>query len=77
MSNLSGAEFYAAMTANAEQTVIFEVRDCGKIGTLNTKDYRVIFCGVPYDITFIDRVQYAGYLVKIKAELRGDGNGKT
>lgn len=76
VNNLNGSEYYAAMAVNAEQTVVFEVRDCKKIQNVDTKNYRVMFCGVPYNITFADRVQYAGCRVKLKAVIKGDGNGK-
>lgn len=74
-NNLSGGEFWEAMVVNAEQTVVFEVRCCDKIKVLNTKNYRILFKNIPYDITFIDSVQY-NKVVKIKAIVKGEGNGK-
>lgn len=76
VNNLIGGEFWEAMAVNAEQTVVFEIRDCDKVKILNTKDYRILFKNVPYDITFIDFVQYSNKVVKIKAVAKGEGNGK-
>lgn len=75
-NNLSGGEFWEAMVVNAEQTVVFEVRCCDKIKVLNTQDYQILFKSVPYDITFIDSVQYNNKVVKIKAIVKGKANGK-
>ena len=65
-----------AMAVNAEQTVVLEIRYCEKVSELNTKDYRILFKNVPYDITFIDSVQYSNKVIKIKAIVKGEANGK-
>lgn len=78
-NNLSGNEFWAAMTNNAEQTVVFTIRNCKKIKAIDTENYRILFAGIPYDITFIDDMQYSHKDVQIKAtaKTRGKENGKV
>ncbi len=72
-NNLSGNEFWAAMTNNAEHTVEFTVRNCTKIQAIDTENYQVLFAGVPYNITFIDNVRYENKEVKIKATMKMKG----
>ena len=59
-----------------QQTVVLEIRYCEKVSELNTKDYLILFKNVPYDITFIDSVQYSNKVIKIKAIVKGEANGK-
>lgn len=68
VNNLSGREYYAAAQTGAEKNLYFMVRYCSELKELDTKNYRIIFRDKPYNITFVDNVQYKNRTLKIHAE---------
>lgn len=75
-NNLSGKEWQEAALHNAENQLYFVVRYCSEIAGLDTEHYRVMFRGEPYNIIFIDNVQYNNRTVKIRVVKGEKGNGK-
>lgn len=67
VNNLFGKEFYADKAVQAENTVEFVTRYNKDLENLNTKEYRIVWNGKSYDITFIDNIQYANRWIKFKA----------
>lgn len=70
MNNLSGKEYWEAAQTQAENTVIFIMRYHTKLGSMNTKEYRLIHHGKEYNIVSIDNVQYGNETVKMRAVLK-------
>lgn len=73
-NNLSGKEWQEAARYNAENQMYFVVRYCTEIAGLDTEHYRVMFRGEPYNITFVDNVQYKNRTVKIRVVKETKGN---
>ena len=69
VNNLSGKEYWAAAEVNAENEIFFIIRYCSEIKGIDTEHYRIKFRGKPYNITFIDNIQYADKNIKIRAVL--------
>lgn len=67
VNGLSGTEFWAAQAVQAEETVVFTIRYCRIVKTLDPRNFRILFDGVPYDIKHIDNVRYENDAVKIRA----------
>lgn len=65
-NNMSGSEYWAAAQVNAQTDMYFVVRYCSELKDLNTENYRVVFLGETYNITFIDNVQYSNKTLKIR-----------
>lgn len=63
VSNLSGKEYFAAATIQAEKTVKFTVRFTKGI----TESMTINFEGKQYNITSIDNIKYANKFIEIKA----------
>lgn len=64
-NNLSGSEYWAATQVNSQMDMYFVVRYCSELKDISTENYRIIFKGEPYNITFIDNVQYSNKTLKI------------
>lgn len=73
VNGVSGSEFWAAHAVQAENTVVFTVRYCKKVAEVNPKQYRILFGGVPYNITHVDHVRFGSEEVKIKAVAQNVG----
>lgn len=67
VNNLSGAEYWAAAQAKAEETVQFILRYTKMLDALNSTGYRIRFRGDSYNIESVDNVQYRNETVKIRA----------
>lgn len=74
VNNLFGAEYYAARTVGEEQTVVFTVRYCGAIASVNSAEHRIIFRSNVYDIKSVDNLHYQNRTVKIKGVKRRGSN---
>lgn len=70
-NGLHGVEYYAAASANEENTVEMSLRYCKDLDSLNTIDYRVVFNGKTYDIKAVDPVKYEDRWVNLKLMERG------
>lgn len=70
-NNLSGKEYWAAAQSNAQNEVSFVVRYCRKLSALTSENYRVLFNGEAYNISFVDNVQYRDKTIKIRAVKEG------
>ena len=68
-NNLSGSEYWAAAQTNSQKDVYFVVRYCSEVSVIDTENYRIIFRGQIYNITFIDNVKYENKMLKIRASL--------
>ena len=64
-NGLSGNEYYEARKQNLQDTINFTIRYTKLLKALNTKEYRVLFRGNVYDITFVDNVQFKNERLKI------------
>ncbi|SFS05989.1 phage head closure protein [Anaeromicropila populeti] len=69
VNHLSGAEYWAAAQANAQQELCFVIRFCREVKELDTQHYRIIFGGKPYNITLVDLVQFQNKVMKLRASL--------
>lgn len=67
VNGLSGSEFWAAQSVQSEKTVVFTIRFCRRVSSVNPKDFRLVFRGEIYNITHVDMVRYENDTVKIKA----------
>jgi SPP1 family predicted phage head-tail adaptor len=74
VNNLNSREFFAAMTEQAENSVMFFTRYFKKVEEMNPLDYRIFFKGKNYNITGIDNVGYQNQVVKFTAQ-EGLNNG--
>jgi len=63
VSNLSGREYFAAASVQAEDTVKFVIRHIGDIDS----SMRISFREKQYNITFIDNLKYENRYIEIKA----------
>lgn len=70
-NGLSGNEFYEARKQNLQETINFTIRYSPRLADLNTSDYRIIWRGKIYDITFIDNYQFKNETLKISAICNG------
>lgn len=61
-----GREYWKARQQNEENTVNFKVRFCNSLKELNTVDYRIMFGGKAYNITYIDNMLFADSLLNLK-----------
>lgn len=71
MNNLSGSEYWEAAQTQSENTVIFILRYHPLLTEMESKGYRLVHRGKPYDITSIDNVQYKNESIKIRATAKG------
>lgn len=67
VNNLSGVEFWAAAQSQAQETVRFEMRYHKALDQVQPKNFRIVFRGRIYRITFVDNVQMKNETVKINA----------
>lgn len=67
VNNLSGSEYYEAKKTNTQNDVIFSIRYSSETKDIDSKSFRVIFRGVPYNITFVDNVMYKNQTIKLRA----------
>lgn len=70
VNNLAGNEYWAAAQVKAENTVVFSLRGCRKVQSMNTREYDILWNGNEYNIVSIDDVQHKGELIKIRATAR-------
>lgn len=61
-----GREYWQARQQHEENTVNFKVRFCSALQNINTVDYRILFNGRPFNITYIDNMLFADSLLNIK-----------
>lgn len=61
-----GREYWQARQQHEENTVNFKVRFCLALHDINTVDYRILFDGRAYNITYIDNMLFSGSLLNIK-----------
>ena len=64
----SGKEYQAAGQTLTGDTLIFTVRWCDRLRSLDTAGFRILFGGVLYNITCVDDVQYRHERLKLTAE---------
>ncbi len=69
VNNLSGAEYWTARAAQAENTLIFKVFYNTALEGITPKDY-IKWGEQNYNITHIDNMFYENNIVKIKAVMR-------
>ena len=62
----SNREYWQAREQHEENIVNFKVRYCNFLKSLNKTDYRIVFDGRIYDITFIDNILFADSILNIK-----------
>ena len=67
VNNLSGSEYYEAAKTNTQNEVYFIVRYCSELKDIDCEHYRIIFEGVPYNISFVDNVMYENKTLKLRA----------
>lgn len=65
VNKLSGSEFWQAAETAAQSTIRFEMRYHAKLGSVDTKNYRLKFAGRTFNITNVDDVQFRHETVKI------------
>lgn len=70
MNNLSGTEYWEAAQTQAENTTMFIMRYHPLLGSMNTKEFRLVHRGNIFNITSIDNVQYSNETIKIRATLK-------
>ena len=63
VNGVSNREYWQAREQHEEN---FKVRYCNSLKNLNKTDYRIVFGGRTYDITFIDNVLFADSILNIK-----------
>ena len=66
VNGVSNREYWRAREQHEENIVNFRVRCCSALKQINKTDYRIVFGGRVYDITFIDDVLFAGSIMNIK-----------
>lgn len=66
VNGVSNKEYWQSRQQHEENIVNFKIRFCDKLKSLNKKDYRIIFDGKVYDITYIDNVLFADSILNIK-----------
>lgn len=69
VNNLSAKEYWAAAQVNAQTDIYFVVRYCSELKDISSDQYRIIFRGQIYNITFVDNVQYENKTLKLRASL--------
>lgn len=67
VNNLYGNERWMAAQIDSDMTLRFEFRWHPALDTVKPKNYRLLFKGKPYTITFVDNVQYKNETVRIDA----------
>ena len=72
VNGLNGSEFWAARAVQAQNTVTFTVRFCGRLQKIFPQGYRIVFQGRIYDIQAIDNFEYRNRDLKIKAVMKYD-----
>lgn len=78
VNNLSGSEYYEAKKTNTQHDVIFSIRYSSETKDIDSVNFRVIFRGKPYNITFVDNVMYKNQTIKLRATKEAlDEKGKT
>lgn len=65
-NNMSGTEYWAAAQTNSQTDMYFVIRYCSEVANLTTENYRILFRGEIYNITFIDNIKYANKTLKIR-----------
>lgn len=65
-NNLSGEEYWEAARVNSQTDMYFMVRYCSELSEMDTENYRIVFRGEIYNITFIDNIQYRNRQLKIR-----------
>ena len=69
VNNLSGNEYWAAAQVNAQSDLIFVIRYCSEVASLDSEHYRIVFKEQLYNITFVDNAQYKNKSLKLRARL--------
>lgn len=67
INGLSGREYWEAATVQAETTVEVIGRWKEFFRKINTREYRLMINGLPYNIKSIDNIQFRNKTVKIRA----------
>lgn len=67
VNNLSGREYWEAAQAQSENMVVFTLRYCRALLSMNTLEYRILWGDKEYNITSIDNVQNKNETIKIRA----------
>lgn len=67
VNGLSGKEYWAASSENAQNTVDFSVRYNSLLSGLNPQTTRIIFRGQRYDVQSIDNFMYQNRSLKFRA----------
>lgn len=68
VNNLSGKEYWEAAQVNQEASLYFIVRYCRELKHMDSTQYRIVFRGELYNITFVDFMQYQNKTLKLRAE---------
>lgn len=66
VNGVTNREYWKAREQHEENIVSFRVRCCNALKRINKTEYRIVFGGKMYDITFIDDVLFAGSIMNIK-----------
>lgn len=70
VNNLSGKEYWEAAQVNAQKEIYFLIRYCSETADIDTDQYRVLFRGQVFNITFLDNVKYQNKILKLRASLK-------
>lgn len=66
VNGVTNREYWQAREQHEENIVNFRVRFCNLLKDLNKTEYRIVFDGRIYDISYVDNVLYADSLLNIK-----------
>lgn len=61
----SGSENGTEPSVRSDEALTFTIRWCRKLEALNSKEYRISFCGKFYNITCVDDVQFGHRKLKL------------
>ena len=67
VNNLSGTERWNAAQVQSDTTVRFVMRWHKALDAVKAKEFRIVYDGAPYIITFVDNVMHKNETVKIDA----------
>ncbi len=68
VKSLYGKELYDSLEVDLQNVIKFETRYCQKLAGLNTKEYRVEWDGVYYNIIHVDYLDFRKQKLIIRAQ---------
>lgn len=66
VNGVTNREYLAARQQHEENTVSFRIRCCQAVKEISKRDYRIVFSGKIYDITFVDNAMFKDSVITIK-----------